>query len=83
MQIGSDVWICEAVVLDTSSSSESTWEYYMSPLPAVLVLRDAWVHISTPDSGDVVSYVKTSVNESFSLIAALKIPYINLDNGHV
>ena len=55
----------------------------MSPLPAVLVLRNAWVHISTSDSGDVVSYIKTSVNESFSLIAALKIPYINLDNGHV
>jgi len=55
----------------------------MFPLPAVLILRDAWVHVGTLDSSDVVFYVETSVNEFFSLTTTLDIPYVDSDNGYV
>jgi len=63
----------------------------MSPLLAVLALRDAWVYVSTSDSCNIASYVEASVNEFFSLTATLAILYvnpdinpdINPDNGHV
>ena len=73
----------EAIILDAFSISESIWECYISSLSAVLTLRNAWVHVSTPDSSDVVFYIKASVNESFSLATILDILYVNLDNSYI
>jgi len=73
----------KAIALDTFSFSKSAQECCISPLLAVLVLRDTWVHVGTSDSGDVVSYVEASVNESFSLTAALDILYVGPDNSHI
>jgi len=73
----------EAVTLDAFSSSESICKYCMFSLSAVLALRNIWVHVGTPDSNNIASYIKTSVNEIFSLTTILNIPYVNPDNGHV
>jgi len=73
----------KAIALNTFSSLESAQECCMSPLLTVLALRDTWVHVSTPDSGDIVSYVEVSVNEFFSLTDALDIPYVGPDNSHI
>jgi len=73
----------EAIALDAFSLLESTQEYYMSPLPAVLVLRDIWVYVGISDSCNIAFYVEASVNEFFSLTATLAIPYVDPDNGHV
>ena len=75
---GAHVWIRLMI-----ASKKSTWECYISSLSAVLALKDAWVHVSTPNSSNVVFYVEASVNELFSLATTLDIPYVNLDNGHI
>ena len=55
----------------------------MTPPPAIFALRYARVHGSSPDSSDVVTYIKTSVDEEFSIVPTLNIPNVNPDNGHV
>ena len=52
----------KAVALDIFCLLESAQKYYMSSLSAILTLRDAWVYIGIPNSGNVALYVETSVN---------------------
>jgi len=37
----------------------------MLPLPAVFILKDFRVHVSTMNSSDMIPYIETTVNESF------------------
>jgi len=55
----------------------------VTPLPAVLALWDSWVHVCTPDGSDVVANIKAPVDEHFSLLTTLYIPYIDSDYCHV
>ena len=49
----------KAIALDIFCLLESAQKYYMSSLPAILTLRDAWVYIGTPNSDNVALYVET------------------------
>jgi len=73
----------KVIALEIFCLLESAQKYYMSSLPAILTLRNAWDYISTPNSGNVAFYVKTSVNSFFSLTATLDILYIDPNNSHV
>ena len=55
----------------------------MSPFLAVFTLWHARVHVHTSNSSDEVSYVKSPIDEAFSLCTTLCIPYVNPDNGNV
>ena len=55
----------------------------MTLLPAVLALWDSWVHVCTPDGSNVVADIKAPVDEHFSLLTTLYIPYIDSDYCHV
>jgi len=55
----------------------------MSPLPAVFALGNSRVHVCSPDSSNVVADVEAPINEHFSVMTALNVPYINPDNCHV
>ena len=55
----------------------------MSPFPAILVLRDSWVHVRTSDCGDIVAYIEAPVDEKFSIFTALNIPDVNPNDGHI
>jgi len=56
---------------------------HMSPPPAVFALGDARVHVCSPDSGNVIADIEAPVNEHFSILTALNVPYINPDDRHV
>ena len=58
-------------------------KHRMSPPLAVFTLGDTQVHVCPPDSGNVIADIKAPVNEHFSILTALNIPYINPDNRHV
>ena len=49
----------------------------MSLLPAILALREVWVHVSFSDCSNVTPYIEISVNKTFSLTATLGISYID------
>jgi len=55
----------------------------MSPLSAILVLWDIWIHIHSSDSSDMSSYVKTHINQPFTVFITLSVPNINPNNCHV
>jgi len=55
----------------------------MSLFPVVLVLGNTRVHIGIPYSGNVMTYVKASVNKAFGLGAVLEIPYTDLYNSYI
>ena len=55
----------------------------MSPFPAILALRDSWVHIHTPNCGNIVAYIEAPVNEEFRIFTALYIPDVNPNDGHI
>ena len=55
----------------------------MVPLPAVLTLWDAWIHVCAANSCDVLPNIETSIDEYFSIAATLSISYIYPDDSHV
>jgi len=55
----------------------------MSPLPVIFALRDAWVHIHFMDSDNMSSNIKASVDQHFTILAALSVPDINPDDSYI
>ena len=72
-----------ATTFDTSSPTEMVQKHCMFPLPAILALRNARVYVSTSDSSNITPYIKTPVNETFSLTTALNVLYIDPHNSHI
>jgi len=42
----------------------------VTPLPAILALRNSWVHVCFSDRSDVVANIKAPVDKHFSILAA-------------
>ena len=55
----------------------------MSPLPAVLALRNSRIHVYASNCHNVVTYIEASINEHFSVFTTLDIPDVDPDYGHV
>ena len=55
----------------------------MSPLPAVLALGDAWIHICASNCRNVVTYIEASIDEHLSVFTTLDIPDVNPNYSHV
>ena len=60
-----------------------TSEDSVPPLPAVLVLQDAGVHVSTIDSHDIASNIETLINECLSCQTTLWVLYVYLDDYYI
>ena len=75
--------LIQAIAFDIFHPLSSTNTGSMSPFLVVFVLGDAWIHVGTTHDSDEPSNVKSLVNEGFGLKATLRIPYINLYDGHV
>ena len=71
------------IAFDAFHPLYSTNTSSMTPFPAVFTLENAWIHVGTTHGSDEPSNVKSLVNEGFSLRATLRIPYIDLYDGHV
>jgi len=74
------VW---AIALDTFGALYSAQESDVFPFPAILALGDPWVHICSPDSSNVLSYIEAPIDEHLGIGPTLNIPYIDLYDGHV
>jgi len=55
----------------------------MAPPPTIFTLRNSRVHGSSPDYGNIITYIEASVDKEFSVTSALYIPNVDPDNGHV
>ena len=55
----------------------------IAPSPAILALRDIWIHISSLNGGNVLSNIEASVDETFSLASTLDIPNVNPYKQHI
>ena len=73
----------QTTALDTFRFLDPTWVSCVTPPPTVLTLEHTWIHVYVSDSGNMVSYIKTLINEFFGLATTLNILYIHLNNEHV
>ena len=71
------------ITLDTFGSLDMAWQYCMSPLPVVLVLRNTRIHVGSSNCCDVPSYIEAPVNKTLCLTATLNVPNVNPDNRHI
>jgi len=55
----------------------------MSPFPAIFTLKYAGVHISSSNDGNIPSNIKASIDKTFGLAPALKIPNVNPNDRHI
>ena len=53
------------------------------PFPAVFALRDARIHVSTSNCGNMLTYIKSSVNLTLGFSTILGVPNVNPDDSHV
>ena len=53
------------------------YKSHISPFPAILALRDAWIYICFSNSHNVTSDIKASVNKVFCFGTTLEVPNIN------
>ena len=72
-----------AITLNAFGTLDMTCECGVTPPPAIFALRYARVYSCSPDSSDVVAYIKISVDEKFSVMAALNIPNVDPDYGYI
>jgi len=55
----------------------------MFPLPAIFALGDFWVHVCSSYGSDISANVKAPINKALSFAAALVIPDVDPNYGHV
>jgi len=55
----------------------------MVPLPIILVLRDTKTYISVPNSNNILSKIKISINKAFGLTSTLEVLDIDPNNTHI
>jgi len=47
----------------------------VAPFPAVVVLWNSRVHVSTSDGGNVITVIERVINEKFCFGSILRVPY--------
>jgi len=48
----------------------------VTPFPAILALRDTWIHVGSSNGHDISADIEAPVDKHFGLTAALDIPYV-------
>jgi len=75
--------LVRAIALDILGALDMAGHSHMFPLPAILVLRDARVHVGSLNSCNKPSYIETPINKTFSLTFALNILDVNPNNRYI
>ena len=73
----------ETITFHTFSFLNMTYSCHMSPLPTVLILWYAWIHIYISNCCDVATNIESSVNDFLSIWSVLSIPNVYPNDGHV
>jgi len=55
----------------------------MIPFPAVFVLENTRIHVGTTNSGNKTSDIKPPINKALCFHAALYVPYVDPNDGHI
>jgi len=71
------------ITFNIFSFLDSAQKGKISLLPAILVLRDARVHVCTYDGGDIAFYIKVPINQFFHFTTTLNIPDVHQNNDHI
>ena len=72
--------LVRAIALGTLGSLDTVGHSCMSPSLAVIVLRDARVHVGFSNGRNKFLYIKTLVNKSFGHTPTLNIPNVDPNN---
>ena len=74
------VWF---VVLDALWTLDSTWKYWVTPFPAIFILWDSRISISSSDCCYILSNIEALINEILSFCTALGIPDVDLYDSYI
>jgi len=55
----------------------------MTPLPTILALGDARVHVGTPNYSSYISNIETPVDNFLGVVTILVVPNVDLDYCYV
>jgi len=75
--------LVKTIAFDIFGFLDMAGQSCMSPLPAVLTLRNSWIHIGFLNCHDKPPYIKTPVYKTLSLTATLDIPNVNPNDQHI
>ena len=75
--------LVRAIALDVLGALDTAGHSHMSPLPAILVLRNARIYVGSSNGCNKPSYIETPVNKTFSLTSTLNILDVNPNNWHI
>ena len=68
------------IAFNTSRSLNFAQKSHMTPFPAILVLRNAWIHVGSLNGHDIPADIEAPVDKHFGLTATLDIPYVYPDD---
>jgi len=72
--------LVRAIALDALGALDTAGHSHMFPSPAILVLRNARIYVSSSNGCNKPFYIETPVNKTFSLTSTLNIPDVNPNN---
>ena len=71
------------IAFDAFGTLDSTWKCWVSPFPAVFALRNAGVHVGSPNGCNEAANIKAPIDKHFCVRATLDVPDIQPNNCHV
>ena len=71
------------LALDVFCLLDSAWKSCIPLFPAILTLGHTGIYVHPSDGGNVVSYVETSIYETFCLTSTLNISDVQPDYSHI
>jgi len=73
----------ETITFHIFSSLNITYSCHMPPLPTVLILWYAWIHIYALNCCNIATNVESLVNDFLSIQSILSIPNVYPNDSHV
>jgi len=68
------------IAFNTSKSLYFAQKGCVTPFPAILALRDTWIHIGSLNGCNISADIEAPVDKHFGLTATLDIPYVYPDD---
>ena len=75
--------LMKTISLDTFGTVHMVYKDYITSSPTILTLWNFWIHVCILNCCDIVTNVKVPVDYIFSFGTTLRVPNIDLDDGHV
>ena len=73
----------QTITFDTFKSLNSAWQHSMFLFPTIFTLWNTKVHVSSSNSGNILSYIKVLIDKALGLAPTLGIPNVNPNDRHI